>query len=137
MWHKNKQSVDNVTQVGYNVTVITFCLEAKTMAKETIRSRVDSDTKDKAQAIFESLGLSMSDAIRMFLKQSVLEKGLPFQVKLPNDAAYNQWFIREVEAAVREADLPGATFIPHEEMVSKWVKKRQELLAQTGETSEQ
>ncbi len=107
------------------------------MSKETIRSRIDSDTKDKAQAIFESLGLSMSDAIRMFLKQSVLEKGLPFQVKLPNDAAYNHWFMREVEAAMREADLPGATFIPHKEMVSKWEKKRLELLAQAGEISEQ
>ncbi|MCK4508764.1 MAG: type II toxin-antitoxin system RelB/DinJ family antitoxin [Desulfuromonadales bacterium] len=107
------------------------------MSKETIRARIDSDTKDKAQAIFESLGLSMSDAIRMFLKQSVLEKGLPFQVKLPNDAAHNQWFMREVEAAVREADIPGATFIPHEEMVSKWDEKRQVLLARAGEISEQ
>jgi len=126
-----------MTKIGYNVSIITFCLEAKTMPKETIRSRIDSDTKDKAQALFESLGLSLSDAIRMFLKQSVLEKGLPFQVKLPKDAAYDQWFMREVEAAVRAADLPDATFIPHEKMVSKWGEKRQELLAQADEVAGQ
>jgi addiction module RelB/DinJ family antitoxin len=37
----------------------------------TIRARVDRETKEKAEAILEEMGLNMSVAIRMYLKQLV------------------------------------------------------------------
>ena len=55
------------------------------MAKtETIRARVDAKLKAKAEGVLEKLGLSAGDAIRLFYRQVALQKGLPFDVKLPN-----------------------------------------------------
>ncbi len=54
------------------------------MTDAVIRSRVDASVKIKAKKLFNHMGLSMSDAIRLFLYQSVAEKGLPFQVNIPN-----------------------------------------------------
>ncbi len=48
-----------------------------------IQTRIDSDTKNRAEQIFNKLGISLNDAIRMFLSQSILSRGLPFQPILP------------------------------------------------------
>ena len=52
-----------------------------------IRTNVylDSDTKQKAQEIFKQYGMGLSDAFNIFLSQSVLERGIPFKIKIPND----------------------------------------------------
>ncbi len=52
------------------------------MPDTVIRSRIDATLKIEAQTLLNRLGLSMSDAIRLFIHQVVEEKGLPFQVKL-------------------------------------------------------
>jgi DNA-damage-inducible protein J len=55
------------------------------MAKtETIRARVDPKLKAEAEAVLDKLGLTVSDAIRLFYGQLVLQKGLPFEMKVPN-----------------------------------------------------
>ena len=51
-----------------------------------IRARVDPALKARAERILEAVGLNASDAIRLFYKQVALQKGLPFDVKLPNAA---------------------------------------------------
>ena len=51
---------------------------------DTIRARVDSKLKADAEAVLHKLGLTASDAIRLFYKQLAMRKGLPFDVKLPN-----------------------------------------------------
>ncbi|MBF0291614.1 MAG: type II toxin-antitoxin system RelB/DinJ family antitoxin [Nitrospinae bacterium] len=54
------------------------------MADTMIRSRIDPKTKREANRLFKSLGLNMSDAIRLFLYQAIAQRGLPFDVKVPN-----------------------------------------------------
>lgn len=56
------------------------------MANETIQTRVSGELKHEAEALFSSMGLGLSDAIRMFLQQSINEGGIPFQprAKRPN-----------------------------------------------------
>lgn len=46
--------------------------------------RMDGKTKKGAEAVFAKLGISTSDAIRIFFKQVKLQKGLPFEVRIPN-----------------------------------------------------
>lgn len=46
---------------------------------------LDTATKKKAQEIFKQYGMGLSDAFNIFLSQSVMEKGIPFQIKIPND----------------------------------------------------
>lgn len=46
-----------------------------------VYSRVDPKVKDEAQEVLDRLGISMSQAISMFLHQIVIDNGLPFQPK--------------------------------------------------------
>jgi DNA-damage-inducible protein J len=56
------------------------------MAKTaTIQARVDPDVKNKAQNILSKLNITMSEAISIFLTQVSLNRGIPFDVKIPND----------------------------------------------------
>ncbi len=61
-----------------------------------INLRIHPDVKANAQALFASFGLSVGDAIQIFLHQSLLVGGLPFEVKQPR---YN----KETEEAIVEA----------------------------------
>ena len=49
-----------------------------------ISARIDPATKIQAQGILRHLNMTMSDAVGIFLKQVVLNKGIPFDVKIPN-----------------------------------------------------
>ena len=48
--------------------------------------RIEPDLKEQAETILAALGIPASNAITMFYKQIVLQKGLPFDVKLPANA---------------------------------------------------
>ncbi len=52
--------------------------------KETTSIKLDKQAKEKAKLIFKELGITMSDAMNMFLSQVNLHHGLPFDVKVPN-----------------------------------------------------
>jgi addiction module RelB/DinJ family antitoxin len=106
------------------------------MPETTIRSRIDSTVKKEAQALLERLGLTMSDAIRLFLYQVVLEKGLPFEIKLPDEQTreHDRWFRDQIDAAVKEADAPETLFVPHETVVKQWDAKRQALAKSAGKS---
>lgn len=60
-----------------------------------IRARVDPGLKDSAETVLHKLGLSPSDAIRVFYRQIVLQKGLPFDLRIPN--ATTRKAIRELD----------------------------------------
>lgn len=45
--------------------------------------RVEPQIKDQAEAILNELGIPMSNAISLFLRQVVLQRGIPFEMKLP------------------------------------------------------
>ena len=49
----------------------------------TIHLRIEPGLKAEAESLFKSLGLSTTDAIKIFLHQVVLTGGLPFPVKMP------------------------------------------------------
>ena len=58
-----------------------------TMSTVAKNFRIDSELNNQASKLLEGLGLSMSQAISMFLKQVVLHRGLPFEVKYPEHSA--------------------------------------------------
>lgn len=54
------------------------------MAKTTnIYVRLEPGLKEEAEAILAQLGIPVSNAVNIFLKQVVMQRGLPFDVKLP------------------------------------------------------
>lgn len=58
--------------------------------------RIDENTKKQAVELLEGLGLNLSEAVNMFLKQVILNNGIPFEVKYPE-------FKPEVIEAMEEA----------------------------------
>lgn len=67
------------------------------MAKTAnINVRIDPDIKSSAEKLFASFGITVTDAINIFLHKSIMEGGLPFDMKQPH---YNA----ETETAIQEA----------------------------------
>ena len=55
------------------------------MEDALINVRIESDLKQDVEQILKQLGLSATQAITMYYQQIRLNKGLPFEVKLPNE----------------------------------------------------
>lgn len=55
------------------------------MSSSVFQMRLDDELKLEAAAIYEKLGLDLPTAIRMFLKRSILDNGIPFSVTLPKE----------------------------------------------------
>ena len=67
------------------------------MAKTaSLNIRIDPETKAGAEQLFSQFGITITDAVNIFLRRSLMEGGLPFDLKLPR---YNA----ETEAAFKEA----------------------------------
>jgi DNA-damage-inducible protein J len=49
-----------------------------------VRARIDTGTKERAADALESMGLSISDAIRLLMLRVADEQRLPFEVRVPN-----------------------------------------------------
>lgn len=84
------------------------------MMNETIQTRVSPTLKKEAEDLFAQMGLNLSDAIRMFLQQSVNEGRIPFQprAKRPN---------AETIAAMEEAERGGGTLYANvDELFASW-----------------
>jgi DNA-damage-inducible protein J len=62
-----------------------------------VRSNVylDKEIKKRAKSVFEKYSLSLSDAINIFLAQSVYSNGLPFKIEIPT---------KETEKAMKETE---------------------------------
>lgn len=52
------------------------------MPNSLIQARVDAEAKKNAEMVFSKLGITLSEGIRMFISQVVIEKGLPFKPSL-------------------------------------------------------
>ena len=68
------------------------------MATSVLQTRVDTETKLEAESLFDSLGLDITTAIRLFLRQSKNKQRIPFDIVPPK---YN--FSEETLAAIDEA----------------------------------
>ena len=77
------------------------------MATSVTQIRIDDDLKNQATAIFEELGLDLPTAVRMFLKRTILQNGIPFSMTLPKQDAQFLLAIRAMEELSREAEKNG------------------------------
>ncbi len=68
------------------------------MATVVLQTRVDTETKLEAESLFDSLGLDITTAIRLFLRQAINQQRIPFDIVPPK---YN--FSEETLAAIEEA----------------------------------
>ena len=55
------------------------------MASYVMQIRIDEQLRNEAAEVYERLGIDIPTAVRMFLKRSVLDNGIPFAMTLPKD----------------------------------------------------
>lgn len=60
------------------------------MPKTSMSIRLDSEVKEQAQQVFNHLGMDMTTAINIFLRQAIQYQGLPFGVKLDDHGKLRQ-----------------------------------------------
>lgn len=65
-----------------------------------INIRVDDNVKAQAQELFASLGMDVSSAVNVFLRQSIAFGGIPFTIRQPRFNAATEQAIREAQSGV-------------------------------------
>jgi DNA-damage-inducible protein J len=56
----------------------------KMASNSLVQTRINSEIKTEAAAVLETIGLTVSDAVRLMLTRVALEKALPFELLIPN-----------------------------------------------------
>jgi len=67
-----------------------------------VNIRIDDTLKEKAETLFDELGLNMTTAFTIFVKEAVRRRGIPFEVTL--DPFYSEKNMRILEESIRDAD---------------------------------
>ena len=75
----------------------------------TINIRMDRDLKEQADALFQELGLNLSTAFQIFVRQSIREGGLPFEVRLDQPNKETMAAMLEAERIARDPNVKGYT----------------------------
>lgn len=88
------------------------------MAKTgNLYARIEPDIKEQAEAILETLGIPVSSAINMFYRQIILQRGIPFPMKLPD--------VSRMDKAELDAELEKG----YEDLLSGRVKPAAQVFA--------
>jgi len=78
--------------------IINKDMEVKAMAKtSSIHIRVEPEVKEQVEKILSTLGMTSAEAINIYLRQIILNYGIPFEVKVPQ-------FSNEMLEAIEEAE---------------------------------
>ncbi len=88
-----------------------------------IFARVEPEVKEQAELVLEQLGIPMSNAIGLFLRQVVLQRGIPFELKLPHSKPLSvsklteEQFNAEIEKGL--ADLTAGRVVSAENVAER------------------
>ena len=88
-----------------------------------IFARVEPEVKEQAELVLEQLGIPMSNAIGLFLRQVVLQRGIPFELKLPQSKPLSvsklteEQFNSEIEKGL--ADLTAGRVVSAESVTDR------------------
>ena len=72
------------------------------MATKNMTIRIDEEIKKDAEIFFDSLGLSMTAAINMFIKMSLRQNKIPFE--LSGDPFYNSYNVKYLENTLKDIE---------------------------------
>lgn len=89
-------NLENVYQMWYNIK------EVSLVRNDVIHVRVSDDLKANVESILSDLGISLSYAVNIYLKQIEAKRGIPFDVVLPS-----QEKVKEIELLAKAINLTG------------------------------
>lgn len=89
------------------------------MANALIQTRIDADVRDRAAAVLESMGLTVSEVVRILLTRTANEGALPLEL-LSDSEAYDTWFRAKVREAIEDPRPPD----PDERVERRFARRR-------------
>ena len=79
------------------------------MATTNISIRMDSDLKAQAEALFAELGMNLSTAFNIFVRQSLREGGIPFEIHTDRPNKETVAAMLEAERIAKDPNVKGYT----------------------------
>ena len=67
------------------------------MATTTVSFRTDAELRKKADSFFETVGMTMSTAINLYIRKIVMEQRIPFEISVPVMSQESQKALKEAE----------------------------------------
>ena len=75
------------------------------MAETTnLNIRIDKELKEQAEIFFNELGLNMTTAFNIFVRQSLRQGGIPFEITLKADAFYSPANMKILRQSIQDAE---------------------------------
>jgi len=87
-----------------------------TTKTKSLQVRIDGDLKDEADELFNQLGTTTNEAIKIFLKTAVRNKGIPFPISLEAPNAETQKAIQEAYDIIDEK-IQTTTYVSVEDLM--------------------
>jgi DNA-damage-inducible protein J len=69
-----------------------------------VNIRIDDGLKERADSLFAELGLNMTTAVNIFVRQVVRQGGMPFEITTKTDPFYSESNMRVLRQSIKEAD---------------------------------
>ena len=88
-------------------------------ANALVQTRIEADVKDRASAVLEDMGLTVSDAVRILLTRIANEGAVPLEL-ISGSEEHDAWFRAKVLRALEDTE-PG---IPDDEVEAHFAKRR-------------
>jgi DNA-damage-inducible protein J len=97
------------------------------VANALVQTRIDADVRDRASAVLENMGLTVSDAVRILLTRTANEGALPLEL-LSGSEVHDAWFRMKVLEALKDPrpDISG------DEVEIHFAKRRAAALLKAG-----
>ena len=77
------------------------------MSTANLNIRTDAEVKAEAESLFNELGLNLSTAVNMFLRQAIRVGGIPFEVRVSTPNEITAAAIAEGRALIKDSSIKG------------------------------
>lgn len=96
-----------------------------------VQARIDADVKERATAVLDRMGLTVSDVVRILLTRVANEGTLPAGLAT-DPAAHDAWFRAKIQEALDDAHPA----LPHDEVEAHFARRRAAALRKAGDADE-
>lgn len=96
-------------------------------ANALVQTRIDAEVRDRASAVLESMGLTVSDAVRILLTRTANEGALPLEL-LSGSEAHDAWFRTKVLEALNDTRPD----LSDDEVEARFAKRREAARRKAG-----
>ncbi|MFC5402676.1 type II toxin-antitoxin system RelB/DinJ family antitoxin [Cohnella soli] len=74
------------------------------MAQTNVNIRMDEELKKEVESLFSDLGLNMTTAVNIFVRQALRQGGIPFEITTQTDPFYNPSNLKRIKQSIQQME---------------------------------